>query len=247
MIVAIDGPAGSGKSTTAREVARRLGYLHLDSGAFYRGLTYALLADGVPAASWNSLRPEDLDRLRVRGEPADGEVRIRLGDTTLQRELRTAEVNAHVSQVARIPAVRDWLLGRLREIGDRTDVVADGRDIGTVVFPHAPLKVYLAADPEVRARRRLRDHGVSAPDRAALLEEIDRLKTRDRADSEREVAPLRQADDAVPVDTTALTFDEQVAAILELVRGRQPEPSTHGGPNSPGTPIAPARNSPGRH
>ena len=101
-------------------------------------------------------------------------------------------------------------------------MVVDGRDIGTAVFPDAPLKVFLVADPEIRARRRLREDGQEAPDRDTLLAEIDRLKERDRIDSEREVAPLKAADDAVRVDTTALTFEEQVAAILELARARSP-------------------------
>jgi cytidylate kinase len=220
VIVAIDGPAGSGKSSTAREVARRLDYLHVDSGAFYRALTYALLADGVPEERWDGLDAGALDALAVRGERGDDGVRLRVGHQAVHEELRTPRVNAHVSHVARIPAVRSWLLDRLRELGRTEDVVVDGRDIGTVVFPDAPLKVFLVADPEVRARRRLREQGVEDPDRETLLEEIQRLKDRDRADSERSTAPLRKAEDAVPVDTTALTFEEQVAAILELVRGR---------------------------
>lgn len=220
MIIAIDGPAGSGKSSTAREVARRLGFLHVDSGAFYRALTYALLADGVPEATWEGLRPEDLDHLRIAGERAGGGLTIRVGSETVGEELRTSDVNARVSHVARIPAVRAWLLGRLRELADATDVVVDGRDIGTAVFPDAGLKIFLEADPEVRALRRLAEQGTTDPDDATLLEEVRRLSERDRLDSEREVAPLRKAEDAVRVDTTALTVEEQIEAILELAKAR---------------------------
>jgi CMP/dCMP kinase len=221
MIIAIDGPAGSGKSTTAREVARRLRFLHVDSGAFYRALTLALLADGVPADAWEALAPADLDRFEIRAEPHDTGLRMRLGSRAIHDELRSHDVNAHVSHVARIPAVRTWLLRQLRSLAAGQDLVADGRDIGTVVFPHADLKVYLVADPEVRARRRLLERGISEPDRESVLAEIGRLTERDRLDSERAVAPLRAAPDAVKVDTTALTFEEQIAAILELVRARR--------------------------
>ncbi|MFO7892875.1 MAG: (d)CMP kinase [Longimicrobiales bacterium] len=222
MIIAIDGPAGSGKSSTAREVAGRLGYLHVDSGAFYRALTYALLDRGVPETEWDDLDSGQLDALEVRGERGKDGLRLRVGDAVVDRELRTAQVDDHVSHVARIPGVRRWLLGRLRALADAEDVVVDGRDIGTAVFPDAPLKVFLVAAPEVRARRRLRQEGVPEPDRDTLLDAIARLAERDRQDREREVAPLRAADDAVRVDTTALTFNEQVAAILELAKGARP-------------------------
>ena len=229
MIIAIDGPAGSGKSSTARAVAGRLGYLHVDSGAFYRALTYALLEAGVPESEWHDLGPDDLDELRVRGERGDGGLRMRVGDRVVDRELRTADVNAHVSHVARIPGVREWLLGRLRALAAAESVVVDGRDIGTAVFPDAELKVFLVADPEVRARRRLREEGVEDPDRDTLLTAIATLQERDRQDRERDVAPLVAAEDAVRVDTTALTFDEQVAAILELASARSPAGRPSGG------------------
>lgn len=222
MIIAIDGPAGSGKSSTARAVADRLGYLHVDSGAFYRALTYALLERGVPETEWDDLDSGQLDALEVRGERGEDGLRLRVGDAVVDGELRTAQVNAHVSHVAKAPGVRHWLLDRLRALADAEDVVVDGRDIGTAVFPDAALKVFLVAAPEVRARRRLRQEGEAEPDRDTLLEAIARLAERDRQDREREVAPLRAAADAVQVDTTALTFDEQVAAILELAKGARP-------------------------
>ena len=222
MIIAIDGPAGSGKSSTARALAQRLAFLHVDSGAFYRALTYALLAGGIPPETWDGLTGDELDRLRVRGERGDGSLTLRVGDEAVADELRTADVNAHVSHVARIPAVRGWLLHRLRDLAAATDVVVDGRDIGTAVFPDAEMKVFLQADPEVRARRRLAEQGHPEPDDAAIMAEIRRLKERDRQDSEREVAPLRRAEDAVVVDTTSLTFEEQLGAMLELARARRP-------------------------
>lgn len=221
MIVAIDGPAGSGKSSTAREVARRLGFLHVDSGAWYRALTHALLSGGVPEDRWDGLTPDDLGQLEVGAEREGDRIQMRVGGEPVRDELRTPDVNAGVSHVARVPAVREWLLTRLRELAGGGNVVADGRDIGTIVLPDAPLKVFLIADPEVRARRRLRDHGVDDPDAAALREEVDRLMERDRLDSQREVAPLKRAEDAVTVDTTALTFEEQVEAIVSLARTRR--------------------------
>jgi CMP/dCMP kinase len=221
VIVAIDGPAGSGKSTTAREVARRLGFLHIDSGAFYRALTAALLAEGVPEEQWEGLEETDLERFDIRGVRREDGLAVTIGGEPASDELRSDEVNRHVSHVARIPAIRNWLRQRLQDLAAREDVVADGRDMGTVVFPDADLKIFLVADPEVRARRRLLERGTDDPDRDTLLAEVRRLMERDRMDSEREVAPLRRADDAVRVDTTALTFHEQIEAILELARARK--------------------------
>ncbi len=220
MIIAIDGPAGSGKSTTARAVARRLGFRHLDSGAFYRALTYAALRAGVPPERWDDLSPAELDRFAVRAEPAGEGFRLLHDALDVTSEIRSPEVNARVSHMARVPAVRDWLLRRLRQAARGVDLVADGRDMGTVVFPDADLKIFLTADPAIRARRRLAEHGIVEPDDGTLAAEVERLRERDRMDTERSVAPLRMAEDAVPVDTTALTFDEQVERIVRLAESR---------------------------
>lgn len=220
MIIAIDGPAGSGKSSTARAVAKRLGYRHLDSGAFYRALTFLALQSGIPPEQWPELTADDLDRFAVSARPFGDGFHLYSHGEDITDHLRLTQVNAHVSQMARVPAVREWLLGRLRGAAAESDVVADGRDIGTVVFPDADLKVYLVAEPEVRARRRLAEYGVVEPDEAELAAEVERLQQRDRMDTEREIAPLRKAPDAVVIDTSTLAFDEQVDRIVELAQGR---------------------------
>lgn len=218
MIIAIDGPAGSGKSSTAREVARRLGFGHLDSGAFYRTLTYAALNAGIPREQWVELRAEDLDAFRIEARPGDGGFRYYVGGVDVEDAIRSPEVNAHVSHMAKVPAVRTWLLERQRAAAVGVDLVSDGRDIGTVVFPDAEVKIFLIADARVRAERRLIEQGIAAPSAAEIDAEVARLAVRDRIDTERAVAPLRQADDAVAIDTTALSFEEQVSRIVELAR-----------------------------
>jgi CMP/dCMP kinase len=217
MIIAIDGPAGSGKSSTARAVADTLGFLHLDSGAFYRALTWAALKRGVPAGEWASLDAARLDALGVSGRPAEGGFAMYVDGADVSQQIRAPEVNARVSTMAAVPAVRDWLLGRLRSAARDTDLVADGRDIGTVVFPDADLKVFLVADVRERARRRLLQMELPT-DNAAIDREVARIEARDRSDSEREVAPLRQAEDARMLDTTGLSFGDQVAAIVRWAR-----------------------------
>jgi cytidylate kinase len=220
VVVTLDGPAGSGKSSTAREVARRLGYRHLDSGALYRALTHALLREGVAPEAWPSLEAEDLRRFAVRLEAGNDE-RFQIsvgGESLVDSDLRSPEVTAHVSALAGLPAVRAWLFERQREAGSRGALVAEGRDMGTVVFPDAEVKVFLVADLEERARRRLREQGITAPARKQIEAEVERIRQRDRKDSEREVSPLRQAEDAWVLDTTGMEFDAQVDAIVAKVR-----------------------------
>ncbi len=220
MIVTIDGPAGSGKSTTARAVAERLGFRHLDSGAFYRALTYAALCAGIPDETWAALDAAQLDALAVHSRPVPGGWRLFAGDDDVTGEIRSPIVNARVSLMARVPAVRAWLLGRLRAAADHADLVTDGRDMGTVVFPAAELKIFLVADPRERARRRLLEQGTAAPSAAQVDGEVARLLERDRIDSSRDVAPLLRPPDAIVIDTTALSFAEQVEAVVALARAR---------------------------
>lgn len=220
MIIAIDGPAGSGKSSTARAVAKQLGFRHLDSGAFYRTLTLAALQRAIPVEDWHDLDAHALDALEVSAEPAQQGFVFSIAGDDVTNEIRAPEVNAHVSQMAAVPAVREWLLSRLRAIGGSGNVVSDGRDIGTVVFPNADLKIFLVADPATRARRRLAEHGNRDPSDAEISEEVGRLLRRDQLDSRRAVAPLKQAHDAIVLDTTDLTFEGQVERIVAFARAR---------------------------
>ena len=223
MIIAIDGPAGSGKSSTAKAVARKLGFRHLDSGAFYRAITHAALQRAIPVAAWPALDASVLDSFAVSAEPSGEGFLFRVAGEDVTNEIRSPEVNAHVSQMAAIPAVREWLMDQLRAVGAASSVVSDGRDIGTVVFPDADLKVFLVAQSDVRARRRLAETGNDSPSPEELQNEVDRLGKRDRADSSRETAPLRQAEDAIVIDTSELTFEEQVDRIVELAQQRVAE------------------------
>jgi len=217
-IVTLDGPAGSGKTTTAREVARRLGFRHLDSGALYRALAYGLLEAGLDPEDWSGLSESDLSALGVAIRPAEPDYDVVLGDRVLGPEIRTQEVTAHSSGLAKLPAVRAHLLTLQRDAGRVGGLVADGRDMGTVVFPDAEVKVYLLADLSERARRRLRERMDGPLDETAVREEALRLDRRDRADSERELSPLRQPEDAFVLDTTRLSFEQQVETVVARVR-----------------------------
>ncbi|MBI4521810.1 MAG: 3-phosphoshikimate 1-carboxyvinyltransferase [Gemmatimonadetes bacterium] len=216
-IITIDGPAGSGKSTTARVVAQRLGFRHLDSGALYRALTCALLEAGIPPDRWPALDRADLDRFAIRLEPRAGNFAVLLGQSVLDAELRTSEVTEHVSQLSGLPAVRSWLLERQRAAGASGQLVAEGRDMGTVVFPDADLKVFLTASLEERARRRLEDRAVPRSGPAGLRDEMQRIEARDDRDRNRPLSPLRAPPGALVIDTTGLKFEEQVESIVRHV------------------------------
>ena len=217
-VITLDGPAGSGKSTTAREVARRLGFRHLDSGALYRALTFALLDADVPAETWSELSREELDRFSIRLRPTPTDFQVVVGERVLDRELRSREVTAGASPLSAVPAVRSWLLDLQREAGREGGLVADGRDMGTVVFPDAELKVYLTASLEERARRRFLEREGRPPGPGELEREMEEIRTRDSQDSRRAVAPLKKPPGALEVDTSHITFQAQVEAILRHTR-----------------------------
>jgi CMP/dCMP kinase len=215
VLVAIDGPAGSGKSSVARAVAGELGFIDLNTGAAYRAVALLALREGVDLADGASLAGIS-GRISLDG----GGARID-GRSILEDELRTPEVSAAASTVSARPEVRAVLLDVQREAARRAreqgGAVVEGRDIGTVVLPDAELKIYLSAAPEERARRRAHQTG-----REAELDRIrEAMKQRDRQDSERASSPLKPAPDAVVLDTTTLSLDEVVSRVLELARGLQ--------------------------
>lgn len=217
MVIAIDGPSASGKSSTAAAVARAIGALHLDSGALYRALT--AVARDLPERTGEAVvRVAEARDLVLR--EVGGELVPFLDGRDAEPLLRTPEVTALVSEVSAMAAVRDWVNARLRA-AVRTDrpVVLDGRDIGTVVFPRAPVKIFLTATPEARARRRLIQQGQD-PDPGKVARESAKLAERDRLDSSRDIAPLTPASDAVLLETTQLGFDEQIGRIVRLIRER---------------------------
>ncbi|UCC82727.1 MAG: (d)CMP kinase [Gemmatimonadota bacterium] len=223
MIIAIDGPAGSGKTTTAQEVARRLGFLHLDSGALYRAFALAACERGWvgPAGDVPRERIVELAALDVDGEVVQGAIMAVLEGRRLAEEIRTPEVTACASIVSAHPEIREQVNAVLRRLAAQnpTGIVCEGRDMGTAVFPEAELKVYMDAQPEERARRRLLQRGEDVS-RESVSRESARLVARDRQDSRRAASPLRKAEDATVVDTTRLSFEEQVAQIVEAARRR---------------------------
>ncbi|AZR72753.1 cytidylate kinase [Anoxybacter fermentans] len=217
LVIAIDGPAGAGKSTTAKEIALRLGYKYIDTGAMYRAVTLLALESGISMDS-----EEELTKLAEEAEINFAPLRperntVYLNGRDVTDEIRSTSVNENVSLVAKIAGVRKALVKKQREMAQSGGVVMDGRDIGTVVLPQADLKIFLTASLETRARRRMNE--LQRRGENVELEEIKKnLRIRDYMDSAREIAPLRKAEDAIEIDTTGMTVEDVVNKIINLTK-----------------------------
>ncbi len=216
MIVAIDGPAASGKSTTAKRVAERTGFSYLDTGAMYRAVTYAIQQAGVDLHNPQELNAL-LESLDLHQTWDAGDCRVYLNGEDVSDAIRSLEVTNFVSEVSAVPAVRDAMVRIQRRLGMTGNYVVEGRDIGTVVFPDADWKFFLIADDETRARRRQKDL-----EKLGIHQDLDALisdiRERDRKDSSRSHSPLKKADDAIEVDTSNLTIEEQVQSIVNQIK-----------------------------
>lgn len=229
MIVAIDGPAGSGKSTISRKLAQRHGLIYLDTGAMYRSIAWLALERGIALddeAELTKLAHEEQVTF-LPAQDQDVETRISIAGCDVTLKIRTPEVDEAVSPVSAIPGVREALLETQRSAARCTGVIAEGRDIGTVVFPHADVKIFLTASPEARAKRRARQNidrlgSADVSDEQTIL---DAINARDKADSSRATAPLKPADDAIHIDTSALSIEEVTNKISNLIASASPKES----------------------
>ena len=216
MIVAIDGPAATGKSTSAKKVSRELGFTHLDTGAMYRCVTLSVLRNQITLNNENALS-QLLNELDIRLEKLDDELVVYLNGEDVSDEIRKAEVTSYVSTVSALSQVRNALVRIQRNIAKNQDCVVEGRDIGTIVFPDAEFKFFLVADDFVRARRRQLDL-IAIGEEKSIAVLVEEIRQRDFLDSERSNSPLRKADDAIEIDTSKMTFNEQVAFMVNKVK-----------------------------
>ncbi len=212
MIIAIDGPSASGKSTTAKGVAERLDIIHLDTGAMYRAATYGIIESGIDLNDLQSIH-EFLKNMVLKFDSFN---HIWINGKDVSKKIRTNKISSSVSAVSAVPAVRFKMVETQRSIAKGKDCVLEGRDIGTVVFPNADFKFFLIADILVRAKRRLKDLEKIGEERT-LNDLINDIKKRDVSDSSRDVSPLVQAEDAIAINTSNLTINEQVEKIVQII------------------------------
>jgi cytidylate kinase len=218
LVIAIDGPSGSGKTTLGKELAKRLGYEYIDSGAVYRAVGLKALLGGIPLDDAARLaRSASESDIKLTGDP--DHLRVYLDGRDVTEQIRLPEVSQAASVVATIPQVREAIVEKLRQMSRAGSVVMDGRDIGTKVFPDAQVKLFLDASPEVRAERRLREE--LSRGRAVSLEQVRaELEERDRRDRQRAATPLVKADDAILIDTSSMRLDQLVELALEIIKSR---------------------------
>ena len=215
--VAVDGPAGSGKSTITKMVAKSLGFNYVDTGAMYRALTYNFLTNGLDKLEEETIK-ELLSKIEFRVEYVEGVQHVYVNDEEVSDKIRTAEVSKFTSLFAKSPAVRDFLIDTQRNLANTNNIIMDGRDIASVVLPNADVKIFLTASVEERARRRVLDferQGIENLDFEKVKEDI---KARDWQDENRDIAPLVKVDSATLLDTTSLAIDEVVEKMTELVK-----------------------------
>ena len=218
MKIAIDGPAGAGKSATAKAVAKELGFIYVDTGALYRGIGLYVIRKGAKASAIEEVVPL-LAEIKIEMKHIDGEQHIFLNGEDVSGFIRTESVSAAASDVSAIPAVRDFLFDMQRDIAEKNSVVMDGRDIGTVVLPEAELKIFLTAKPEVRAERRvnqLAEKGIEANFEDVLADVIQR----DYNDTNRDFRPLKLAEDGILLDNSEMNFEETLEKIISLAKER---------------------------
>lgn len=210
--IAIDGPAGAGKSTIAKMVSAELGYIYVDTGALYRTIALYIMENNI---SDNDI-PEKINKADVSLKFIDGTQRVFLGDRDVSGLIRTPRISMEASRTSAIPAVREYLFDTQQKIAKENNVIMDGRDIGTVVLPDAQVKIFLTATPEERANRRYRELS-EKPDCPSYEDILKDIIERDHNDMNRPVAPLKQADDAVLVDTTNLTLEQSAEEIVKII------------------------------
>lgn len=218
--VAIDGPASAGKSTVAKLVAKRFGYVYCDTGAMYRSVTLAALKRGIPMT--DSLKIVELaQNINITFEPGEEEQRVFVNGQEVTKDIRSNEVAKNVSAVAAIPEVRTEMVKEQRKIAERGGIVMDGRDIGTTVLPKAPVKIFLVASAHERARRRFEENKAKGIATSTLAELQKAIELRDQKDSTRKVSPLTKAADAIEIDSTKLTIDQVVDQISEIIEKKR--------------------------
>jgi len=216
--IAIDGPAGAGKSSIAKALSKKLGFVYIDTGAMYRAVALFFLENGIKDGSENET-DKLLDKLDINIKYTDGEQRVFLNNVDVSDKLRQEEIGKLASRFSAVKSVREKLVALQRKLAEKENVIMDGRDIGTVVLPNADLKIYLSAGSKVRAKRRYLELIEKGFDRAALDEKAieNEIIKRDEADMNREISPLKKAEDAYCLDTSDMTFDEVVSKILDMV------------------------------